>query len=96
MACGTPVVAANNSSIPEVVGDAAVLVDARDAGNLASGIAEVLADETRRSELSTKGLERAAVFSWERCARETVQAYGIAFGERLRRKNTQVTYSCSD
>ncbi len=96
MACGTPVVVANNSSIPEVVGDAAVLVDASDAGNLASGIAEVLADETRRAELSTKGMARAAVFSWERCARETVEAYGIALGEQLRRKNTQVTYSCSN
>ncbi|MCE5307548.1 MAG: glycosyltransferase family 4 protein [Acidobacteriales bacterium] len=83
MACGTPVVAANNSSIPEVVGDAAVLVDARDAQNMASGIAEVLADETLRSKLSTRGLARAANFSWERCARETVTAYERIFNPGL-------------
>lgn len=75
MACGTPVVAADNSSIPEVVGDAAVLVDGRDSESIARGMAQVLSDDTLRRSLIAKGLERASMFSWEKCARETISVY---------------------
>ncbi len=75
MACGTPVVAANNSSIPEILGDAAVLIDARDPGAIARAINGVLTDQSVRARLIEKGLERAAAFSWEDCARKTKAAY---------------------
>jgi glycosyltransferase involved in cell wall biosynthesis len=75
MACGTPVVAANNSSIPEVVGDAALLVDAQDTEGMAGMMAQVLTRETVRTSLAEKGLEQAASFSWEKCARQTMAGY---------------------
>jgi glycosyltransferase involved in cell wall biosynthesis len=75
MACGTPVVAADNSSIPEAVGDAAVQVDSRDVEALACAMARVLGDGELREELRARGLARARTFSWERCARETLAVY---------------------
>jgi glycosyltransferase involved in cell wall biosynthesis len=75
MACGCPVIASNTTSLPEVAGDAAVLVDPRDADALAERLRAVLRDESLRRELRAKGLARAAEFSWERTARETVAVY---------------------
>lgn len=75
MACGTPVVAANNSSIPEVVGDAALLFEAKDIEAMAGMIVQVLTDKVLRTGLIEKGLERASNFSWAKCARETVAVY---------------------
>lgn len=70
MACGTPVIVSNVSALPEVVGDAALLVDPLDVAALADAIARVLSDDRLRKELSARGLERAARFSWARCAGE--------------------------
>ena len=75
MACGTPVVCSGASSLPEIVGDAAVTVDPRDAAAWAQAIGELLEDKDLRGELSKKGLERAAQFSWEDTARETIGIY---------------------
>jgi glycosyltransferase involved in cell wall biosynthesis len=65
MASGTPVVTSNRSSLPEVVGDAAVLVDPYSAVSIAEGIQRVLSDASLRRTLSEKGLARARQFSWE-------------------------------
>ena len=70
MACGTPVLAANTSSIPEVVGNAGLLVDPREPDALAEAILRLLSDEPLRKELVARGLARAAGFSWERTARQ--------------------------
>ena len=78
MACGVPVVCSNASSLPEVVGDAALLVNPRDGTALAQAIARVLDDAALRDELRAKSLARAAQFSWERTARETLQVYRAA------------------
>jgi glycosyltransferase involved in cell wall biosynthesis len=75
MACGCPVIASNTVSLPEVAGDAAVLVDPADADALAERLRAVLRDELLRQDLRAKGLARAAQFSWERTARETVAVY---------------------
>jgi glycosyltransferase involved in cell wall biosynthesis len=75
MACGTPVIASNLTSIPEVAGDAALLIDPRDAGEIAEAIEAVLSDNTLKGRLSHKGKERARLFSWERNARETMALY---------------------
>jgi glycosyltransferase involved in cell wall biosynthesis len=69
MASGTPVVTSNVSSLPEVAGDAAILVDPYDPQAIADGIAAVLTDEATRRELRSKGLKRAREFSWEASVR---------------------------
>jgi glycosyltransferase involved in cell wall biosynthesis len=81
MACGTPCVAANNSSIPEVVEDAAVLFDSDDPRALSETIAKVLRDDELRYELTKKGLKRATYFSWEKCALDTIAAYKQVTGK---------------
>jgi glycosyltransferase involved in cell wall biosynthesis len=78
MACGTPVIAANTSSIPEVASDAALLVEARDTKGIAETMAQVLSDNKLASEMVQKGLKRNAMFSWEKCARETLMIYNRA------------------
>lgn len=75
MACGTPVVTSNTSSLPEVVGDAGVMVDPLDTEALASAIATILSDDALRSRLSARGRERSALFSWEAAARATLDVY---------------------
>jgi len=75
MACGTPVIVSNVSSLPEVVGDAALLVDPKDAEGFAVAMWRVLRDPALRQELRQKGLCRAKKFSWEKTARETLALY---------------------
>ncbi len=76
MASGTPVVTSNVSSLPEVAGDAAVLVDPYDPGAIADGIYRVLTDETLRRDLRHKGVARAGQFSWEQSVRRVHAIYG--------------------
>ncbi len=75
MACGTPVVTSNVSSLPEVVGDAGVMVDPTDVEGLMKAIGRIVVDEELRRDLQRRGLERAKLFSWEATARKTVQVY---------------------
>ncbi|MCK4315076.1 MAG: glycosyltransferase family 4 protein [Anaerolineae bacterium] len=75
LACGTPVVGSDISSIPEVVGDAGVLLPLDDAEGMASALIQLATDEGFRAELSRRALAQAACFSWERTARETLAAY---------------------
>jgi glycosyltransferase involved in cell wall biosynthesis len=69
------VVCSNSSSLPEVVGDAAVTVDPYDVEALAQAMHRVLTDSVVRDELRAKGLARAAQFTWERTAQETMKVY---------------------
>jgi glycosyltransferase involved in cell wall biosynthesis len=75
MACGTPVVCSNAASLPEVVGDAALLVDPLRVDEIAGAIERALCDAALRNELRGKGIARAAQFTWERAARETLRVY---------------------
>jgi len=75
MACGTPVVCSNTSSLPEVAGDAALLVDPTDMRALAGAMKRALTDEEKRKEMREKGLRRAAKFSWEKAATMTLKVY---------------------
>jgi glycosyltransferase involved in cell wall biosynthesis len=75
MACGTPVVTSNVSSLPEAVGDAALTVDPYDVGELVLAIDRLLTDEMLRADLRRRGLERASRFTWARTARETLAIY---------------------
>ncbi len=73
MACGCPVVASNRTSLPEVCGDAALLVDPDDVPALAAAIRRVLEEEDLRAELVERGYANVARFTWERAAKETLQ-----------------------
>ncbi len=75
MACGTPVVTSNASSLPEVVGDAALTVNPDDERSLAEAIIRALTDRTLRQDMIARGITQAKKFSWERTARETTALY---------------------
>jgi len=75
MACGTPVVTSNISSLPEIVGDAAILVDPYDPRSIANGIRQAIEDRTLREKLTTRGLARAGHYSWERSVRSIRSIY---------------------
>ena len=75
MACGTPVIVSNAASLPEVGGDAVLTVDPDDIDGLAAAMRRVLTDPALAADLRDRGLARAATFSWDRTARETVRVY---------------------
>ena len=75
MACGAPVIAADTSSLPEVVGEAGLLVDPLDVEALAAAMNRLLTDRTLRDALRAAGPERAAAFSWQETARRTAAVY---------------------
>jgi glycosyltransferase involved in cell wall biosynthesis len=75
MACGAPVVTSNISSLPEVVGDAAVLVNPENVFDIVRGIRDVLLDEPLRAGLILRGREQASRFSWSRTARQVLEIY---------------------
>ncbi|MBP8132243.1 MAG: glycosyltransferase family 4 protein [Candidatus Hydrogenedentes bacterium] len=78
MACGAPVVTSDTSSIPEIVGDGALTVDPYDEEAIADALRRIAEDETTRDALREKGRARAALFSWDRAARETLKTYNKA------------------
>jgi glycosyltransferase involved in cell wall biosynthesis len=82
MASGTPVVTSNVSSMPEVTGDAAVLVDPYNVGSIVDGIARVLEDPALSAELRRKGIARAREFSWERSVKRTHRLYQEVCAQR--------------
>jgi O-antigen biosynthesis alpha-1,3-mannosyltransferase len=75
MACGVPVLASNVSSLPEVVGDAGLLVDPCDVDAIAQGMVRLWEDPALRHDLSARGPERAGGFSWEKTASQTLRAH---------------------
>jgi glycosyltransferase involved in cell wall biosynthesis len=75
MACGTPVIASNRTSIPEVAGGAALLVDPLDAVGMAEAMHRLLSDPALRRQCIERGFRRAKAFSWEKAARETFEVY---------------------
>ncbi|MCX7625461.1 MAG: glycosyltransferase family 4 protein [Candidatus Sumerlaeaceae bacterium] len=80
MACGAPVITSKVSSLPEVVGDAALLVDPLETEEIAAAMERVLSDELLRRQMCEKGLERSRQFSWKNCARETLRVYQTVLG----------------
>lgn len=82
MASGVPVIAANRTSLPEVVGDAGILLDPDDIDAFRHHLQALLEDEAGARRLAARGLERAAGFSWERCARQTFAVYRQVMARR--------------
>jgi glycosyltransferase involved in cell wall biosynthesis len=75
MQCGTPVITSDSSSLPEVVGDTSLLVPPTDADALSDALLRLVTDDGLVADLGRRGLERSALFSWDRTAEETVRAY---------------------
>jgi glycosyltransferase involved in cell wall biosynthesis len=73
MACGTPILTSNVNGLKEIAGNAALLMDPHDTESIASGIAKILSDVSLRESLSSKGLERSKLFSWDLCASRTLE-----------------------
>jgi alpha-1,3-rhamnosyl/mannosyltransferase len=80
MAAGAPVVTSNNSSLPEVTGDAAILIDPRSASEIASALTRLFESEALRMELGARGRKRAELFRWEKCATESLHFFRSVFG----------------
>lgn len=83
MACGVPVVSSDRSSMPEVLGDAARLVDPRDEAGLADAICDILNDERQFAALRRAGLDRAKRYRWSRTAAQTVAVYEHVAAEEM-------------
>ena len=81
MACGTPVITSNNSSLPEVVGDAALTVNPKEVEAIAQAMRDLIENEKQYVSLREKGLRRAADFTWKRTAELTLDAYRRVAGE---------------
>jgi glycosyltransferase involved in cell wall biosynthesis len=75
MACGTPVVTSNSSSLPEAVGDAGLKVRPTDVDGIAEAIAQILTNATLREDLRRRGLERARLFTWQASAEKILAIY---------------------
>ena len=82
MKCGIPVITSNVSALPEVVGDAGIMVNPNDEDALGQALLRVVNSPQLRASLSQKGLARAACFSWARCAKETMKVYRTAVNHR--------------
>ena len=80
MKCGVPVIVGNRTSLPEVVGDAAILVDPFDADAIARAMDKLISDSNFRAELAARGLARAKLFDWRETARQTLTVYQRAAG----------------
>jgi alpha-1,3-rhamnosyl/mannosyltransferase len=75
MACGCPVITSSVSSMPEVAGDAALLVDPRDVAALAGALDRLLDEPALRTGLAARGRARGALFTWDEVARQTLRCY---------------------
>ena len=89
MACGTPAIVANRTSLPEVVGDAGVVVEP-EVDALASAMVQVVTDKKYRGDLSLRGIERASHFSWKRAAEQTADVYRMVLAEDAGRVRARV------
>ena len=83
MACGAPVICSNTSALPEVAGDAAILVDPTSVEAIANAMARVLSSEDVREELRRRGPIRAKSFGWDISARELLQVYADLAAEAV-------------
>ena len=82
MQCGAPVITSNTSSLPEVVGDAGIMVEPDDVTGLSGAIYKIYSSEFLRENMSKRSRERAKLFSWEKCVEQIVAAYKKAITMR--------------
>jgi glycosyltransferase involved in cell wall biosynthesis len=75
MACGTPVITSNTTSLPEVTGDAAILINPRSFEEIGQSMEKILSDSALRREFASRGLQRAKTFGWAEAAKRTIEVY---------------------
>lgn len=81
MACGCPVISSNKTSLPEIVGNSALVIEPNKQ-NLCRAVSKVLTDKKLRKELIRKGLKQAKKFTWEKCAKETLKVYQKVYTQK--------------
>jgi glycosyltransferase involved in cell wall biosynthesis len=86
MQAGTPVIASNAASMPEVAGDACLYFDPNSVDDLVSSLLTILSDKEKRSHCITKGFDRVQRFDWAETAKETIAVYEKVFLERVQRR----------
>jgi len=79
MSCGTPVISSNTSSLPEVVGNAGILIDPHNPNELADKIIKVISDDSLKQEMTKKGIKQAQNFSWVQTAKKTLNTYNEVY-----------------
>lgn len=89
MACGVPVLVSNEASLPEVVGECGVYVDAYKEQSIADGMEQLYTNESLRQELSKRGLERAKIFTWENAAKKLYHVYKELFDESEKSRESE-------
>jgi glycosyltransferase involved in cell wall biosynthesis len=94
MACGTPVLASDRASLPEVVGEAGVLLPPDDEAAWATALRDLADDRARREQLIAAGLRRAAEFTWERAAADTLAVYRRVTGQPDATEPLEMVESC--
>jgi len=82
MAGGCPVVSSNKSSLPEILGEAAIYFNPEDEGEMIKQIEKIIEDKNLRQELVKRGYEQVKKYSWEKCAQETLGVYGEVLGDK--------------
>lgn len=87
MACGAPVITSNCSALPEIAGDAALLVDPNNIESLSASMLQVLHDSKLKNQLQKKGMAQKAQFSWELAAKKTVEVYKKVYEAGLKEQN---------
>lgn len=80
MECGVPVITSNTSSLPEVVGDAGIMLDPKDEDGLCQSLLDIYEKPELRAAMSAKSAARAKSFTWQKCAGRTIDAYRAALG----------------
>lgn len=90
MACGTPVIASNTTSLPEVVGDAAIVLDPMDAQAMAQAVCHISQDAAYRQLLIEKGLARAKLFTWQKTAEQIAEVYEHLIHEKSQHENSSL------
>jgi O-antigen biosynthesis alpha-1,2-mannosyltransferase len=94
MASGVPVLTSNVCSLPEVVGEAAILVDPVEVESIAQGMRRIVTDSDLRVQLSAKGMARSQQFSWQETARRVAHILELALGDNTIRTCSAAVYSC--
>jgi glycosyltransferase involved in cell wall biosynthesis len=86
MACGVPVITSNTTSLPEVVGNGAFLVNPKDQDDLCQAMLNILSDSTFKNKLISSGIQRASQLSWKKTAIDTIVIYNKILGKRINSK----------
>jgi len=76
MACGTPVIASNTSSLPEIIGSAGILVNPYDINEISGAMSQVLNNKDLQDHLIEKGLKKVKNYNWQKCAQEVIESFG--------------------